>query len=512
MDEAHHVKAESYRTILKAYPNAKVLGVTATPCRLNGAGFRDIFQDLILSDSVAKFISNGYLSNYDYYSIPPDSIVQKQIEGINEFDINGDYKERAMMRVLDTDKLRARIVDTYLKYAKNKKGIIYTINQLHNENVCKQFQERGITAKAIDSKTSAETRKEIVNDFRNGKFQILCNVNIFSEGFDCPDLEFVQLARPTKSLSLFLQQIGRGLRIAEGKEKVIFLDNVGLYNRFGLPSANRKWRMHFEGQEVTEAELKGNKSFEQDRIRFMDDIEEGDENVELIQSTLEVGEDFKHLSVDILQREKEKISIEISVFKKYNAQVPQRLHEKIEELDALLKEKIAEDRISQTPEITTTLYDDSFSETLNDIVAENIAFTTNYAIITENDESNYDDKTGLLYHFPQRYLKYLQPGTKVIYYKGKCRTNILGNRLSKLPHYFGVATIGDSYRDIESIKKYYYCEIKNYRPFLFPISIKKDDDYLEKVVFSNHFRDGVRKITEDVYRTILDLAVEEQGE
>lgn len=290
VDEAHHVKAESYQTILKAYPNAKVLGVTATPCRLNGAGFRDVFQELILSDSVAKFISNGYLSNYDYYSIPPDSIVQKQIEGINEFDINGDYNERAMMRVMDTDRLRARIVDTYLKYAENKKGIIYTINQLHNENVCKQFQERGITAKAIDSKTSAETRKEIVNDFRNGKFQILCNVNIFSEGFDCPDLEFVQLARPTKSLSLFLQQIGRGLRIAEGKEKVIFLDNVGLYNRFGLPSANRKWRMHFEGQEVTETELKGIKSFEQDRIRFMDDIEEGDERVELVQSTLGVGE------------------------------------------------------------------------------------------------------------------------------------------------------------------------------------------------------------------------------
>ncbi len=305
VDEAHHVKAESYRTILKAYPNAKVLGVTATPCRLNGAGFRDVFQELILSDSVAKFISNGYLSNYDYYSIPPDSIVQKQIEGINEFDINGDYNERAMMRVMDTDKLRARIVDTYLKYAKNKKGIIYTINQLHNENVCKQFQERGITAKAIDSKTNAETRKEIVNDFRNGKFQILCNVNIFSEGFDCPDLEFVQLARPTKSLSLFLQQIGRGLRIAEGKEKVIFLDNVGLYNRFGLPSANRKWRMHFEGQEVTETELKGNKSFEQDRIRFMDDIEEGDESVELIQSTLEAEEcmsDLKRRDLQSLER------------------------------------------------------------------------------------------------------------------------------------------------------------------------------------------------------------------
>ena len=337
VDEAHHVKAESYRTILKEYPNAKILGVTATPYRLNGAGFRDVFQDLILSDSVATFIKNGYLSNYDYYSIPPDSNIQKQIEGINEFDINGDYNERAMMRVMDTDRLRARIVDTYLKYANGKKGIIYTINQIHNENVCEQFKANGIAAKAINSKTDAETRKEIVNDFRNGKFLVLCNVNIFSEGFDCPDLEFVQLARPTKSLSMFLQQIGRGLRTTEDKEKVIFLDNVGLYNRFGLPSANRKWRMHFEGQEVTEIELKGQASKE-DQVRFMDDIEEGDERVELVQSTLGGGEytvledeEANELESECMENKEvsirtiEEVEHDIAVFERYGTDIPEAL-------------------------------------------------------------------------------------------------------------------------------------------------------------------------------------------
>lgn len=338
VDEAHHVKADSYKTILKEYPNAKVLGVTATPYRLNGAGFRDIFQDLILSDSVSTFIKNGYLSNYDYYSIPPDSSVQKQIEGITEYDLNGDYRESAMMRVLNTDRLRARIVDTYLRYAKGKKGIIYTINQLHNENVCAQFNANGITAKAIDSKTNAETRKEIVNDFRNGKFQILCNVNIFSEGFDCPDLEFVQLARPTKSLSMFLQQIGRGLRTAEGKDKVIFLDNVGLYNRFGLPAANRKWRMHFEGQEVSELDLKGEKSFEVDNVRFMDDIEEGDEKIELVHSTLGAGEYTVLSNEDVNESEPEymednvvslrtieEVEHDIAVFERYETDIPEEL-------------------------------------------------------------------------------------------------------------------------------------------------------------------------------------------
>lgn len=338
VDEAHHVKADSYKTILKEYPNAKVLGVTATPYRLNGAGFRDIFQDLILSDSVSTFIKNGYLSNYDYYSIPPDSSVQKQIEGITEFDLNGDYRESAMMRVMDTDRLRARIVDTYLRYAKGKKGIIYTINQLHNQNVCAQFIANGIAAKAIDSRTKPEIRKEIVEDFRNGKFQILCNVNIFSEGFDCPDLEFVQLARPTKSLSMFLQQIGRGLRTAEDKEKVIFLDNVGLYNRFGLPAANRKWRMHFEGQEVSELDLKGEKSLEEDDVRFMDDIEEGDEKIELVHSTLGVGEytvlsndEANELESEYMEKKEdslrtiEEVEHDIAVFERYGTNIPEEL-------------------------------------------------------------------------------------------------------------------------------------------------------------------------------------------
>lgn len=289
IDEAHHVKAESYRRIIQEFPNAKILGVTATPYRLNGAGFKDIFEDLIISDSVASFIKKGYLSEYEYYSIAPSSKTQKDIEGISKFALDGDYLDSEMMAIMDTDKIRANVVKTYLSYANDKKGLVYTINKTHNEHICQQFIDNGIEARAIDSDTDASTRAEIVEQFKQGKFKVLCNVNIFSEGFDCPDVEFIQLARPTKSLSMFLQQIGRGLRRTEDKQKVIFLDNVGLYNRFGLPSARRMWRKHFEGQDVDENELKG--TTEKDvQVHFIEDFEEGNEQVALIHSSLQENE------------------------------------------------------------------------------------------------------------------------------------------------------------------------------------------------------------------------------
>lgn len=286
IDEAHHVKADSYKRILQEYPNAKILGVTATPYRLNGAGFRQEFEQLIVSDPVSEFIKKGYLCRYDYFSITPDSNTQKAIESISKFALDGDYLDSALAEVIDTEGVRTNIVHTYLNYAKGKKGLVYTINRAHNEHVCKLFNAKGIAAKAIDSQTDIRERQAIVEAFRNGEFQVLCNVNIFSEGFDCPDVEFIQLARPTKSLSMFLQQIGRGLRVSDNKPKAIFLDNVGLYNRFGLPSATRNWQKHFDGSEVSESELKGTTtSSDSQTVQFFDEFTQGNDPVTLIHSS-----------------------------------------------------------------------------------------------------------------------------------------------------------------------------------------------------------------------------------
>ncbi len=291
VDEAHHILADSYKKIIKTFPAAKILGVTATPYRLSGAGFKPEFDVLIESEPVRKFIENGYLSKFEYYSIAPYSYIQHQIDDIKGTDVSGDYASGEMLRVCDKDSIRSEIVKTYLDFAKGKKGIVYTINKLHNKHICEAFCAQGINAVAIDSDTSSEEREKLLEDFKQGKITILCNVDIFSEGFDCPDIEFVQLARPTKSLALFMQQVGRGLRPCAEKEKTIFLDNVGLYNRFGLPDTERVWEDYFNGIEGVEerSHKASNDNKTTKQYTREADLTEGQEQVHLIHSSLDTN-------------------------------------------------------------------------------------------------------------------------------------------------------------------------------------------------------------------------------
>lgn len=278
IDEAHHALAKTYRDIYNEFPNAKLLGVTATPYRLNAEPFPPMFDVLVQSKSIYQFIKEGFLCDYEYYSIKPTSFTQQLINTIPR-DFSGDYDEQEMIKLLDNKKIRANIFETYEKYAKGKKGIVYTINKAHNQHVYEIYKQNGYSTAVIDSETPPDKRKEIVQQFKSGAITILCNVNIFSEGFDCPDVEFIQLARPTLSLSMYLQQVGRGFRIHDEKDKVIFLDNVGLFNRFGLPSANRKWQHYFKGKhkgiEIIHSE-------ENQTIKQNKQISEGVEEVELL--------------------------------------------------------------------------------------------------------------------------------------------------------------------------------------------------------------------------------------
>ena len=306
IDEAHHVKADSYKKILRAFPRAKVLGVTATPYRMSHESFRPEFDELITSAPVAKFIKDKWLCDYEYYSIRPESRIQMDINSISRFALDGDFLDEAAAAIMDKDEIRAGIVSSYERYAKGKKGIIYTITKAHNLHVCNQFVQKGYKAVAIDDSTPAETRKRYVEDFKKGKIEIICNVNIFSEGFDCPDLEFIQLARPTKSLSMYLQQVGRGLRPAPGKDKLIIIDNVGLYNRFGFPSARRHWRRHFEGLPVDYSMPFGSRSVDGRIVSYIDEYEEGDEEVEMLHTTTnEVVEDTNSVEDTPIQNSNE---------------------------------------------------------------------------------------------------------------------------------------------------------------------------------------------------------------
>ena len=298
IDEAHHAVAKTYKEVIDAYPEARKLGLTATPCRLDRRGFTDLFDVLLQSWPTKKFIADGRLSLYDYMSIKADSIDQRVVLGLTKRGADGDFSLKEMSEKLDVQPSIERLCDTILRYAPNKKGIVYAIDIKHAEHIAEYYREHGLNAVAISSKTPLEERKAIIERFKgtndsikdtnchelsmnlannnslkntnchefkiqnskiqnrlcrqfktqNSKLKILITVDLFGEGFDCPDVEFIQLARPTLSLAKYLQQVGRGMRVFEGKKYCLILDNVGLYRLFGLPSDDRDWQAMFEGR------------------------------------------------------------------------------------------------------------------------------------------------------------------------------------------------------------------------------------------------------------------------
>lgn len=308
IDEAHHALAKTYAEMMNAYPEAKKLGVTATPCRLNKRGFTDLFEVLLTSHSISNFIKDGYLSDFDYVSLNPSSEDQKKIDRMSKRAADGDYSIAEMQDVLDCKPSIERLYQTIKDFAAGKKGIVYAINIEHAEHIAAYYREQGIEAVAISSKTPLAERKSIIERFKGtsidskpnyaslslsmpmerkadadnkplgtengdktdktgtaseqmGYIQVLVNVDLFGEGFDCPDVEFIQLARPTLSLAKYLQMVGRGLRVAKSKECCIILDNVGLYRLFGLPTTEWNWTAMFHGNQSGMGEVNMAKDF-----------------------------------------------------------------------------------------------------------------------------------------------------------------------------------------------------------------------------------------------------------
>ena len=287
IDEAHHAVAKTYKEVMDAYPEAKKLGLTATPCRLTRRGFTDLFDVLLQSWSAKKFIADGWLSLYDYMSIREDSEDWRLVNSLKKRGADGDFSLREMSEKMNVQPSIERLCDAVIRYAANKKGITYAIDIAHAEHIAEAYRQHGINAVAISSKTPLEERKVIIERFKGtsidskpnyaslsltkpldtdvsnkadstdntdtplaqtNNIQVLVNVDLFGEGFDCPDVEFIQLARPTLSLAKYLQQVGRGMRVFEGKKYCLILDNVGLYRLFGLPSDDRDWQAMFEGR------------------------------------------------------------------------------------------------------------------------------------------------------------------------------------------------------------------------------------------------------------------------
>ncbi len=296
IDEAHHSIAKSYKKLWNYCPKSKKLGVTATPWRMDNSGFRQIFDAYVPSMPIKNFIQKGWLAPYQYYSIPKNSELLNRIDSITDFDYEGDYNSSALIDVMDNNHIRAQLYDSYQRLAYSKKGIIYSISRAHSEHICEQFRSHGVRIESIDGLTPPRTREMLIKQFKDGDIDIIVNVDIFSEGFDCPNIEFIQLARPTKSLVKYIQQVGRGLR-KNGDKCCIILDNVGMYAQFGLPDINRDWENYFEGENLQTSNLSQKLCT---NLSFRDGIEidtgEGNEEMILIQDPVSEMDLFEDLA------------------------------------------------------------------------------------------------------------------------------------------------------------------------------------------------------------------------
>ena len=249
IDEAHHSPAKSYRRLWELFPDAYKLGMTATPCRLSRGGFTALFETLLTSWPVSRFIEEGRLALFDYLSIRPESEAQHRVDSLSKRGVDGDYSLKEMGAVMDCPEAIEQLYRSYKEFVEGKKGIIYAINRAHSRHIRDYFQSHGVRIVAIDSRTPSSERREYVERYARGEIDVMVNVDIFSEGFDCPAVEFIQLARPTLSLSKYLQQVGRGLRVHPAKVRTVILDQVGLYRQFGLPTEPRDWQRMFAGRQ-----------------------------------------------------------------------------------------------------------------------------------------------------------------------------------------------------------------------------------------------------------------------
>ncbi|HDA9681837.1 TPA: DEAD/DEAH box helicase [Listeria innocua] len=236
IDESHHVLANSYKKIINHFSNAKVVGFTATPVRINGGGLGDINDILIEKVNVKWLIENQFLAPYKYFA---PEIVQTEtldIKRTGEFDMTG-LDDQFNKRMIWGD-----VIKHYQKLADGQQAILYASSLYQSQKMAASFEQVGITAAHIDGKTPKAERDHIIQQFRNGEIKVLCNLDLIGEGFDVPDCSTVIMLRPTQSLSLYIQQSMRGMRYRPEKTSII-IDHVGNVSRFGLPDMERTWTL-----------------------------------------------------------------------------------------------------------------------------------------------------------------------------------------------------------------------------------------------------------------------------
>lgn len=234
-DETHHALAKTYRTIYDYYTGVPRLGFTATPWRLNGKGLHDVYDALVLGPSIDWLIENHYLAPYKYYSV--NLVDNTKLRKSSTGDFTNKSMDDAVGKTIFGD-----VVKTYQEKTPDQQAIVYAHSIEYSKEVALSFQQAGIKAAHADSKTPAAERDRIMSDFKAGRLQILCNVDLISEGFNVPDCSVVIMLRPTESLVLYIQQSMRSMRYRPDKTATI-IDHVANYARFGLPDDDHDWTL-----------------------------------------------------------------------------------------------------------------------------------------------------------------------------------------------------------------------------------------------------------------------------
>lgn len=234
-DEGHHGAASTWRKIIDRYPAAWLIGLTATPCRLDGKPLGEIYDELLIGISTKQLIDQGYLAPFEYYA---PSVAD--LSGVGKR--GSDYDQEQASEILMQRAVYGDVVKHWKEYANGYQTICYCSSIKHSKAMAAEFRMASIDAVHFDGDTPSKDRTEIVDRFRNKEITILCNVDLIGEGFDVPDCWCCVLLRPTMSTGLFIQQSGRALRPQKGKTAII-LDHVGNYTRHGLPADDRSWSL-----------------------------------------------------------------------------------------------------------------------------------------------------------------------------------------------------------------------------------------------------------------------------
>jgi len=236
IDESHHLPAKQFKTVYEWCPKATVIGLTATPRRLDGKGLADYFDTMIQGPTVGELIQQGYLTPYRLFSVPG-----VQTEGMHHR--GGDFKREEVVAALERSTVMGDAVAHYLKHANGRRGLVFEASIERSERLAKSFRDAGIPAAHVDGNTDSMVRDMAMRDLASGALRIICNVDLFGEGVDVPAIEVVHLCRPTDSLTVYLQQVGRGLRLAPGKHDVLIFDHAGNVSRHGRPDDPREWEL-----------------------------------------------------------------------------------------------------------------------------------------------------------------------------------------------------------------------------------------------------------------------------